>query len=69
MQRCDFSACAVWEYDALLRTSLKRHDFMVHVLNLIVTGIVIKCLIELQIGIFVREKVSFAIQEFPLKFS
>ena len=60
MQRCDFSACTVSEYDAQLRTSFKRQDFMADALNLIAAGIVIKCSIVLQIGIFVREKVSFA---------
>ena len=44
MQRCDFSSYTVWEYDWLLCTLFKRHDFMVHALNLIVAGIVIKCL-------------------------
>ena len=63
MQRFDFSACTVCEYDALLRTSFKRHDFMAHALNLIVAGIVIKCSIVLQIGnVCVREKVSFALR-------
>ena len=55
-----FCACTVCEYDALLRTSFKRHDFMARALNLIVAGIVMKCSIVLQIGIYVREKVSFA---------
>ena len=60
MHRCDFNAYIVLEYDALLRTSFKRHEFMAHALNLIVAGIVIKCSIVLQIGIYVREKVSVA---------
>ena len=60
MHRCNFSACTVLEYDALLSTSFKRHEFMTHALNLIVAGIVIKCSIVLQIGICVREKVSVA---------
>ena len=47
------------KYCALLRTSFKRQDFMAHALNLIVAGIVIKCSIVLQIGICVRQKVSF----------
>ena len=50
------------KYCALLRTAFKRHDFMAHALNLIATGIVIKCSIVLQIGICVRQKVSFAPQ-------
>ena len=52
MHRCDLSSRKVSEYDALLRTSFKRHDFMTHALNLIVAGIVIKCSIALQIGIY-----------------
>ena len=59
MHRCDVSACTVCEYDALLRTSFKRHEFMGLALNLIVAGIVIKCSIVLQSGICVREKISF----------
>ena len=51
MQMCAISAYTVWEYDALLRTSFQRHDFMAHALNLIVAGIVIKCSIVSQIGI------------------
>ena len=50
----------MWQYDALLRKSFKRHDFIAPAFNLIVAGTVIKCLIVLQIGICVREKVSFA---------
>ena len=56
------------ESSTLLRTSLRRHDFMAHALNLIVAGIVIKCSIVLQIGICVREKVMFwTNQDLPLK--
>ena len=44
---------------------------MAHALNLIVARSVIKCSIVLQIGICVREKVSFAprqVREFPHKY-
>ena len=63
LHSCDSSASTVYVYDALLRTSFRRHDFIAYVFYWIVAGIVTNCSIVTQIGIFVRKKVSFTMHK------
>ena len=72
LHRCDSSAGKVKDYDALLSKSFRRHAFIAYVLYLIVAGMVTNCSIVTQIGIFMREIVSFTLhknQDIPCKFS
>ena len=60
--KCDSSAGTVLDYDALLRTSFRRDDFIAHMLSLIVTRIVTNCaMIVSQICLFVKQKVKIRI--------